>query len=140
VFVGTLARSRFAGQRPRGRLQAGGDSGKGEVPLTTIDFMPLDDDILVLRHQLRLATDQAYKRAAEALAAKQAQLAQYNIDQPVDDFVHAEPVHAIGTLAKLDFDPQPSAAMLQDASALYKSDPRIQNSDASLRFESVNSH
>jgi TldD protein len=121
-----------------GDYKQDGDSGKGEFPLTTVDLMPLDDDLQVLRHQLWLATDQAYKRAAEALAAKQAQLAQYNIDQPVDDFAHAEPVHAIGTLAKLDFDPQPWTAMLQDASALYKSDPRIQNSDSSLRFEAVN--
>jgi hypothetical protein len=71
-----------------------------------LDFMPLDDNLLALRHQIWLATDKAYKDATEALAAKQAQLKQYSVDQPVDDFAHAEPVLSIGPLAKLDSDPQ----------------------------------
>ena len=121
-----------------GDYKQDGDSGNGEAPLTMIDFMPLDDDVQVLRHQLWLASDQAYKRAAEALAAKQAQLKQYNVDQPVDDFAHAEPVHSIGGLAKLDFDPQPWARMLQDASGLHKGDPQIETSESNLRFEAVN--
>jgi TldD protein len=121
-----------------GDYKQDGDSGNGEAPLTMIDFMPLDDDVQVLRHQLWLASDQAYKRAAEALAAKQAQLKQYNVDQPVDDFAHAEPVHSIGALAKLDLDPQPWARMVQDASGLYKGDPQIETSESNLRFEAVN--
>jgi len=121
-----------------GDYKQDGDSGRGETPLSMLDFMPLDDDVLVLRHQLWLATDQAYKKAAEALAAKQSQLKQYNVDQPVDDFAHAEPVHSIGALAKLDFDPQPWTRMLQDASALYRSDPQIETSESNLKFEAVN--
>lgn len=57
--------------------------GQGEG---TLDFVPIDDDMTALRHQLWIATDRAYKAAAEALAAKQAQLKQFTIDQPVDDF------------------------------------------------------
>src|SRR5215831_4250080 len=51
--------------------------GQGEG---TIDFLPLDDDMLAFRHQLWLATDRAYKAAAEALTTKQAQLKQLTID------------------------------------------------------------
>jgi len=121
-----------------GDYKQDGSSGQGDSALAMIDFMPLDNDVLVLRHQLWLATDQAYKKAAEALAAKQAQLQQYNIDQPVDDFSHVEPVHSIGALARLELDPQPWTRMLQDASALYKSDPQIETADSNLKFEAVN--
>lgn len=109
--------------------------GQGEG---TVDFVPVDDDMLGLRHQLWLATDRAYKTAAESLTAKQAQLKQLTIDQPVDDFAHAEPVQSIGPLAKLDFDPAPWKNMLQDASAIYKNDPEIEASEASLKFYVVN--
>jgi TldD protein len=107
--------------------------GKG-----TIDFMPLDNDMLALRRQLWLATDRAYKSAAESLTAKQAQLKQLTIDQPVDDFAHADPVQSVEPLATLDFDPEPYKRMLQDASALYKNDPEIESYESSLSFHTVN--
>ena len=103
-----------------------------------LDFMPLDDNLLALRHQIWLATDKAYKDATEALAAKQAQLKQYSVDQPVDDFARAEPVVSIGPLAKLDSDPQSWLKVLQDASAMYKSDPQIESSEAGLNFLALN--
>jgi TldD protein len=102
-----------------------------------MDFMPLDNDVVALRHQIWLATDNAYKAATEALAAKQAQLKQYTVDQPVDDFARAEPVVSIGPLAKLDVDSQLWSKMLQDSSALYKTDPQIESFDATLNFAAV---
>jgi len=107
--------------------------GKG-----TVDYMPLDNDMLALRHQLWLATDRAYKSAAESLTAKQAQLKQLTVDQPVDDFAHADPVQSIEPLATLEFDPEPYKRMLQDASALYKNDAEIESLEASLNFHTVN--
>jgi predicted Zn-dependent protease len=109
--------------------------GQGEG---TPYFMPVDDDMTALRHQLWIATDIAYKSAAESLAAKQAQLKQLTIDQPVDDFAHADPVQSVGPLVKLDFDPEPWKKMLQDASALYKNDPDIEAFESNLRFQAVN--
>ncbi len=103
----------------------------------SMDFMPLDNDIVALRHQIWLATDNAYKAATEALTAKQAQLKQYTVDQPVDDFARAEPVVSIGPPAKLGFDPQPWNKMLQDASALYKTDPQVEAFDSALNFAAV---
>jgi TldD protein len=102
-----------------------------------MDFMPLDNDVVALRHQIWLATDNAYKAATEALTAKQAQLKQYTVDQPVDDFARAEPVVAIGPVSKLDVDSQPWGKMLQDASAMYNSDPQIEAFDSSLNFAAV---
>jgi TldD protein len=102
-----------------------------------LDFMPLDNDIVALRHEIWLATDSAYKAATEALTAKQAKLKQFTVDQPVDDFAHAEPVVSIGPVAKLDFDSQPWLKMLQDSSALYKTDPQIESFDSALNFAAV---
>jgi TldD protein len=102
-----------------------------------LDFMPLDNDIVALRHQIWLATDNAYKAATESLTAKQAKLKQYTVEQPVDDFAHADPVVAIGPPAKLDFDPRPWLKMLQDSSALYKTDPQIESFESALNFSAV---
>jgi TldD protein len=98
------------------------------------DILPLDNDELAIRHQVWLATDQAYKRASEAFSNKKAQLKQLNIDQPVDDFAKAEPAVSIGPTAKLDVDPAKWTKMLESATAVYRSDPQIQSFMASLNF------
>ena len=103
-----------------------------------VDVGPLDDDEASLRHQLWLGTDRAYKAAAEAFTAKQAELKKYTVDQPVDDFAHASDVQFTGPLASLDFTPQPWLATLQEASALYKTYPAVQSLNASLRFTATN--
>jgi predicted Zn-dependent protease len=100
--------------------------------------MPLDDDELALRHHLWLATDNAYKAASEALAAKQAQLKQLNVEHPADDFARAEPVQFIGPPAKLEVDPTPWLKTLQDATALYKTDPQLESIDSSFQFQVAN--
>jgi TldD protein len=98
------------------------------------DILPLDNDELAIRHQVWLATDQAYKRASEAFSNKKAQLKQLNIDQPVDDFAKAEPVVSIGPTAKLDVDPAKWTKMLESATSLYKNDTQIQSLMASMNF------
>ena len=103
-----------------------------------VDVGPLDDDEATLRHQLWLGTDRAYKAAAEAYTAKQAELKKYTVDQPVDDFAQASPVQSTGPLASLDFSPQPWLTTLEEASALYKTDPAVQSLNASLRFSATN--
>jgi predicted Zn-dependent protease len=109
--------------------------GQGEG---VTDFMPLDDDELALRHHLWLATDRAYKAATEALTAKQAQLKQLNVEHPVDDFALAAPVQFMGPVFKLQLDPAPWLKTLQDATALYKTDPQLESIDSSLQFQVVN--
>lgn len=103
-----------------------------------VDVGPLDDDEAVLRHQLWLGTDRAYKAATEAFTAKQAELKKYTVDQPVDDFAQASPVQFIAPLARLDFIAQPWLSTLQEASGLYKNDPQVQSLNASLRFTVAN--
>jgi hypothetical protein len=98
------------------------------------DILPLDNDELAIRHQVWLATDQAYKRASEAFSNKKAMLQQFNVDQPVDDFAKAEPVVSIEPPAKLDVDPAKWTKMLESATSVYRSDPQIQSLTASLSF------
>jgi TldD protein len=98
------------------------------------DILPLDNDELAIRHQVWLATDQAYKRASEAFSNKKAQLKQLNIDQPVDDFAKAESAVSIGPTAKLDVDPAKWTKMLESATSVYRNDTQIQTFMASLNF------
>jgi TldD protein len=98
------------------------------------DILPLDNDELAIRHQVWLATDQAYKRAGEAFSNKKSQLKQLNVEQPVDDFAKAEPALSIGPMAKLEVDPAKWTKMLENATAVYKSDPQIQSMTASVNF------
>jgi len=49
--------------------------GQGESSI-----LPLDDDPIALRHQIWLATDDAYKAAGQALAEKQAAMKQFSAD------------------------------------------------------------
>ncbi len=98
------------------------------------DILPLDADELAIRHQVWMATDQAYKRAGEALAAKKSMLKQLNVEQPVDDFAKAEPVQSIGPVPKLEVDPGKWTKMLESATSVYKSDSQIQSLTGSLSF------
>ena len=104
------------------------------------DILPLDNDELAIRHQVWLATDQAYKRASEAFSNKKAMLKQLNIDQPVDDFAKAEPVVSIGPLAKLDVEPAKWTKMLESATSVYRNDPQIQSFTASLNFTAISQY
>jgi TldD protein len=100
--------------------------------------LPVDDEIVGLRHQLWLATDQAYKTAAEALSAKQALLKQFSVDQQLDDFAHAEPVQSLGGLARLEVDTAHWQNLLRSVSALYKTDLQTESIESSLKFQAVN--
>jgi TldD protein len=104
------------------------------------DILPLDNDELAIRHQIWLATDQAYKRASEAFSNKKAQLKQLNIEQPVDDFAKAEPAMSIGPAAKLDVDPVKWTKMLESATAVYRSDAQIQSLIASVNFTALSQY
>ena len=108
------------------------------VGVTTL--APIDDDPVALRWQLWTATDTAYKNASEALAMKKAALRQYTSDQPFDDFAHASPAETIEPIVKLDFDPKPWREALEKATALFRSDPKLQSLSALARFRTSNQY
>jgi TldD protein len=98
----------------------------------------VDDDPAALRNELWLNTDRAYKMASEALTQKQAALKQLNVEIPVDDFAKAPPVESVQRLAKLEVAPQEWVENLRAASALYRSDPLLQEFEASADFAVTN--
>jgi hypothetical protein len=108
-------------------------SGQGVVEL-----LGVDDDEQAIRHELWLATDRAYKTAAEALTAKKAALKQLTIEYPVDDFAKSEPVQLVEPLVKLDANITSWPKVLQEVTALYRKDPELESCDASFTAEATN--
>ncbi len=100
-----------------------------------IDLVPTDDDVFASRHRIWLATDRAYKAATEALSAKQAALKQLKVDEPVDDFAKASPVEVIEPVVRLSSeDFTPWLNLIEEASALYRTDKDLESFESSLRF------
>jgi predicted Zn-dependent protease len=110
--------------------------GMGET-----NILPLDDDPIALRHQIWLATDEAYKAAGEALTEKQAALKQFSAeDHPVDDFAKAPVVLTVGPTVKLQLDEAAWKKTLEEATNLYRQYSDVQSVTASARFSAVNEY
>ena len=98
---------------------------------------PLDDDTLVLRNFLWLATDRAYKGAVAAIARKRAALRNVTVAEELDDFSRAEPVRMV-----LEIDQRTPEELLwttrvRNLSALFAGYPKLIRSQVS--FEDVQS-
>ena len=103
--------------------------GMGEA-----EVLPLDDDPIALRHQIWLATDEAYKAAGQAFTEKQAALKQFSADaNPVDDFARAPVVTALSPTVKLEVDEAAWRKAIEDASGLYRQYPDVQTVSAAVR-------
>jgi PmbA/TldA metallopeptidase C-terminal domain len=109
------------------------ESGSGEAT-----GVPLDNDILALRHALWLATDSAYKSANEALTAKEGLYKRFAIEPTVDDFAKEPPVLSLGPLVRLEFEPAKWRGILESASALYRDFPDVETAGAVAHFIASN--
>jgi TldD protein len=110
--------------------------GVGE---TTV--LPLDNDPIALRHQIWLATDEAYKAAIEALTQKQAMMKQFAADaNPVDDFARTPPTRAVVEVAQLREDAAAWRKTIEEATNLYRQYPAVQSVSASARFVLINEY
>jgi len=112
------------------------NQGMGET-----NILPLDDDPIALRHQIWLATDEAYKAAGEALTEKQAALKQFSAEaNPVDDFAKAPVVAAVEPTVKLQVDAAAWKKTLEDVTNLYRQYPDVQSVSAAARFSAINEY
>src|ERR1700686_701455 len=94
--------------------------------------LPLDDDPIALRHQIWMATDEAYKAAGEALTEKQAALKQFSAESnPANDFSKAPVVTAVEPIVKLQVDDPAWKKTLEDVTNLYRKYPDVQSVSAS---------
>jgi TldD protein len=110
--------------------------GMGET-----NILPLDDDPIALRHQIWLATDDAYKEAVQALTEKRAALKQFSAEvSPVADFAMAPVVSLIEPTVSLQVDEPAWKKSIEDATSLYRQYPDVQTVTASLRFSAVNEY
>jgi predicted Zn-dependent protease len=104
-------------------------------------LLPLDNDPIALRHQIWLATDEAYKSAGEALTQKQSVLKQfYGEEHPVDDFAKSVPVQLVEPTIALSVNHDDWKQTLESATELYRQYPDIQSVTASARFTVVNEY
>jgi predicted Zn-dependent protease len=104
-------------------------------------LLPLDNDPIALRHQIWLATDDAYKAAGQGLAEKQAALKQFSVDpNPVDDFAKAPQMIAVEPTVSLKVDETGWKKTLEDVTNLYRQYPDVQSVTASARFTAVNEY
>ena len=110
--------------------------GEGESTI-----LPLDNDPIALRHQIWLATDDAYKAAGQALAEKQAELKRFSADSnPIDDFAKTSPLIAVEPTISLKVDETSWKKTLEDVTNLYRHYPDVQSVTASARFTAVNEY
>ncbi len=110
--------------------------GQGES-----NILPLDNDPIALRHQIWLATDEAYKAAGQSLAEKQAAMKQFSADpNPVDDFAKAPQTIAVEPTASLKIDETAWKKTLEDVTNLYRQYPDVQSVTASARFTANNEY
>ncbi len=105
------------------------------------NILPLDNDPIALRHQIWLATDEAYKAAGAALTEKQAALKQFSTEtNPVDDFAKAPVVAAVEPTVTLQVDAAAWKKTLEDVTNLYRQYPDVQSVSAAARFSAVNEY
>jgi TldD protein len=110
--------------------------GQGES-----NILPLDNDPIALRHQIWLATDEAYKAAGQALSEKQAAMKQFSVDpNPVDDFAKAPQLIAVEPTVSLKVDEGNWKKTLEDVTSLYKQYPDVQSVTASAKFSAINEY
>jgi len=104
-------------------------------------LLPLDNDPIALRHQIWLATDEAYKNAGQSLTQKQSILKQFSKDEnPIDDFAKAAPVQSVEPTLALKADTEGWKKTLEAASSLYRDYQDIQSVSANARFTVVNDY
>jgi len=93
-----------------------------------LERFPLDDTYQVLRRYFWLATDTAYKSAVEAISRKRAALRNLTVNEKLNDFAHAQPVHRLDEIHRLRLDEDAWTNRVRSLSAIFNKYPDVQNS------------
>lgn len=99
-----------------------------------VELLPIDNDVEAIRHQLWLATDEAYKRAAAALTEKLAALKEIETAQDVDDFSHEKPSQYVAAPVSISQNADSWRDTLKAVSSLYTLDPQLESWRANVNF------
>ena len=117
-----------------GDLAADSSSSRGDG---NVQLAPQENDPIALRYALWTATDEAYKNALRAYAAKQANLKRFQAAATADDFAPAKAVTEIKPLVKLDLDRDEWKHRIIETSGLYATDPAVKQSADTVQYSTA---
>jgi hypothetical protein len=118
----------------------GGGGGGGGGFLGGVVSLPLDDDALVIRQAVWLATDRVYKSAIETLTQKRAYLKDREHEDRAHDFQPMAPVQVMEPRVATAFDRAPWEARLRQISQRFLQQPLLQDSHVALTVLSGNDY
>jgi hypothetical protein len=95
--------------------------------------LPLEDDYKEIRRQIWLATDAAYKKAAQDLARKKAVLQTETRGDSLPDFSREDPIKSLEKPAPTIVDLKQARGLVRKLSAIFQSMPGIYQSSATLQ-------
>ena len=109
-------------------------SARGDGSLA---LAPRDNDSAAMKFALWSATDEAYKNALRAYAAKEAALKNFQSAPTANDFSPSKPVTLIEPIVTLEFDRDDWKHRLIEASGLYASAPEVRRFADAVQFSSA---
>lgn len=109
-------------------------SAKGDGSLV---LAPQDNDSAALKYALWSATDEAYKNALRAYAAKQASLKRFQNPPTANDFTPAKAVVLLEPVRTLEIDRAEWKRRIVEASGLYITAPEVSSFAADVQYSSA---
>ena len=117
-----------------GNYTSDSSSARGDGSL---ELAPMDSDPAALKYALWSATDDAYKNALRAYAAKQAALKTFQTPPTANDFTPATPVTLIEPLVELTLDRDDWKRRLITASGLFETSPEVRSFADEVQYSSA---
>jgi len=103
-----------------------------------VELAPEDNDPAALKYALWITTDEAYKAALRAYAAKQAALKRFEKPPTEKDFSAAKPEVHLEPLVKLEIDEPEWKRRIVDASGVFLADPELKADAPHVQYSSSN--
>ena len=100
----------------------------------------LEDDYSALRHDVWLATDQAYKQALEQLASKRSFIKTKVQSDEIPDFSREEALTSISPRTHLRYDEKALEKLVRDLSSVFRDFPAIYDSAVGLYARNTNKY
>jgi TldD protein len=104
----------------------------------SVQLAPQDNDPEAIKYALWTATDEAYKNALRAYAAKQANLKRFEKPRTERDFSPAQPIAHLEPILKLELDRAEWKRRIVDASGVFLSDPTLSASSDHVQYSNAN--
>lgn len=118
-----------------GSYSADNSSARGDG---TVQLAPKENNPEALRYALWSATDDAYKAALRAYAAKQAALKQFEAERKEQDFAGVKALTSIEPVMALDLDRNEWKRRIVEASGLYASAPGVREFSGNVQYSTAN--